>query len=322
MAVHILRKAQLALETTWDTAVVATVKLMALNDGAVDFHNEVYRPDFLGSIGPSNVVDQVATDWSASLSGACTYEDLPYWFDAMFGIDAVPTGSGPYVYGPYVGPTAAIPTAPRIVTLEYGTATGSYKASGGLATELSINIEQGQPWMYDVSLIGGTLAVVTLASLSDRTVTLVNTAVTDVFVDAHGGTVGSTSVKGSVINADLTFSNERHMKRFVGDKIPSNWGEGKFDFTLDLVMEFNATSKAYLDAILTAQVSKLVRLKATTGATRIVQIDLAGAIQGDVSLWDDRDGNSTAAFSLFGHYDGTNSMWMSTSITNSVTSLP
>lgn len=322
MAVHILRKVQLAKEVTWDTAVVATVKLMALNDGAIDFHNEVYRPDFLGSLGPSNVVDQVATDWSGSVSGACTYEDLPYWFDAMFGIDAVPTGTGPYVYGPYDGPTSAVPTSPRIVSVEYGTATGSYVASGGLATELNINIEQGQPWMYDVSLMGGTLATVSLAALSDRTVDLVNTADTDVFVDAHLGTIGATSVKGSVVSADLTFSNERHLKRFVGDKIPSNWGEGKFDFTLDLVMEYDATSKAYLDAILTAQVSKLVRLKATTGATRIVQIDLAGAIQGDVSMWDDRDGNSTVAFSLFGHYDGTNTMWMETSITNSVATLP
>ena len=112
----------------------------------------------------------------------------------------------------------------------------------------------------------------------------------------------------------------RHLKRFVGDTAPGSWGEGKFDVTGSFVMEFNATSKAYLDALLTAELSKAIRLSATSG-TNVAQLDFSGAIDNVDTLFGDRDGNCTVSFDFVGRYDTTNTMWFDVSVTNGVSSL-
>lgn len=319
MAVTVLKKVQLGSEVTWGTSVAATAKLMALEDASFTLHRENYRPEFLGRLDPGAETALVSYDWSGNIDVAGTYEDLPYFLDALYG-EVSATGTGPYVYT-YAAPTTAVPTSPRICTIEYGATDYEYELDGGLCTGLNISIEQGQAWRVSSEWMGQTVAASALASLSDRTVNLINTADTSLYIDAYAGTFGSTAVASTLISAEIELTTGRHLKRFVGDAAPGNWGEGKFDSTMTIVCEFNATSKAYLDAMLIASVSKAVRISATSGAN-IAQLDFSGVIDGDVDMFEDRDGNVTVSFTLVGRYDGTNTMWFDAEITNSVSALP
>ncbi|MCP4099148.1 MAG: hypothetical protein GY748_23240 [Planctomycetaceae bacterium] len=318
MAVTQLRAVQVGKEVVWGTPVAATAKLMAVTDASFQLNQTLDQPSFLGTLAPGQEVALVTSDWSGNVTVAATYEDLPYFFDGLLGI-ATPSGSGPYTYD-YAGPTTAVPTAPRMFTVEYGAIGAEYNLAGGLITGLNINIEQGQAWRVSADFAGKVMTPSALTALSERDTTLINTVDTALTIDPYAGTVGSTVITATLIGATVGLSSERHHKRFVGGITPDAWGEGQFSSTLTLTCEFNATSKAYVDAMLTAASSKIVQLEATSG-TNVATIDFTGYYDGGVTLFDDRDGNITVTFNLVGQYDLTNTSWFDVSIDNSVASL-
>lgn len=317
MANTALRVVQVGKETTWGTGVTATAKLMALLDASANYNQEIYQPDILGTLAPGQYVEVVATDWNASITVAATYEDLPYFFDGFFGT-ATPSGTGPYTYS-YTGPTTSTPS-PRIFTVEYGTSSGAYQLTGGLINGVTIDIAQGESWKVTADMIGKGVSSVTLASLSDRTVNLIGTGDTTVYIDSYGGTFGSTAVSATVISASIKLTNGRHLKRFIGDTAPGNWGEDKYNVEASMTLEFNSTSKAYVDALLSGAVSKAIRVKASSGSNSAT-LDMSGIIKDGVQLFGDRDGNITVDLTFSGRYDATNGMWCEAVVVNGVSAL-
>jgi hypothetical protein len=319
MAVTALREVQVGVESPWGTSVPATAKLMAVTDASFQLNQSHDVLETLGTLAPAHEIALATSDWSGSVTVAGTYEDLPYFLDSVFGT-ATPSGTSvPYTYT-YTGPTGAVPTSPRIMTVEYGASGAEYELAGGLINGLTIDIEQGQAWRVTTEWMGSTVAASAMAALAERSVNLIRTADTVLKIDNYAGTFGSTSISATLISASLNVTTGRHLKRFVGDIDPGSWGEGKYSSSLSLVCEFNATSKAIVDAMLSASQSKAVRLLATSG-TNSATIDYSGTIDGGVTLFDDNEGNITVALNLIGRYDTTNTTWIDFVIENSRSSL-
>jgi hypothetical protein len=211
-------------------------------------------------------------------------------------------------------------------TFLYGNATdGVYRATSALLRTLNIKGERAGPWTFSADLIAKSIdAGGSLAALSDRAVTLVASAETALYVDAWGGTIGTTAVATTAFSFELNIDTKRTLKHYLGSLTPGGFAHGSaWEATLSIVMEFNATSKAFVDAMLSGSTlfQRQVRLKATNG-TNIFQLDFAGTQDGAPQIFDDEDGVSTVEIKLKALYNSTLGAWMKASVTNSVAALP
>lgn len=318
MAVFALRRVQWGKESTWGTGVAATAIVEEVTEASASFEDEVDQGDTLGNIGPASEVVQVQTGASFSLTQRANYEQLPYWFDALFGV-ATPSGTAaPYTYS-YTGPTTAVPTSPRITTFEWGSGSNIYDVTGALLSDVTISIDGYRPWTIQGNWIAKGVAAGTFASLSNASTTLVQGA--NLYIDAYGGTFGSTAVTGNLISASINITTGRHLKYFADSVAPQNWGEGAFMATISGVAEFDATWAGYLTASLSGVVSKSIRIKQTSG-TNVAQIDMSGFWSGAKEiLSSDRDGNITIPFAFTARYDVTNAMWIAAEVQNTESSM-
>lgn len=306
----------LGKETTWGTPVAATARLMGLMDASFqpDDVTEVL-PD-LGRYSPSPNALQLQQAASGSIQVYGTYEDAPYILDGIFG-EASPTGSDPYTYS-YAAPIAT-PATPKKYSVEYGATGAAYVMSGGLMKTLRIAGAAGRYWEVSTDLIGELIATVSLASLSDRAVEAIRMADTLCYIDAWGGTIGSTS-GGKLISFDLNVDTMRHLKVFAGNLNPTDHGEDKWEGTLQTVLELNSTSKAYVDALLSAKVQRLIEIKATSGS-KVAEIQFAGTLIDGIPLFGDRDGNMTVELTWAGTHNAALGNWLKAEVINAVSAL-
>jgi len=310
------RVVALGEESSWGTAVAATARLMGLMqaDFKIDDTTEVL-PD-LGRFSPSPNAIQLMLSASGTVSTYGTYEDTPYILDGIFG-EATPSGSNPYVYA-YTAPIATAAT-PKPYSIEYGASGASYVMAGGLMKTLRISGAAGRYWEVSTDIIGKSIATVSLASLSDRTIEPIRMSDTVLHIDAVGGTIGTTSVS-TLISFELNVDTKRHLKTYAGNLAPTGKGEDKWTGSLKLVLEFDSTSKAYVDALLSAKVQKQIQIKATSGS-KIATLQFAGTLIGGVPLFSDREGNVTVELNFDGQYNSTLGNWLKASFTNAVSAL-
>lgn len=312
-----LKLVQLGQESTWGTAVAATVKLMGVEDASITIADVQAQAKELGRLNPSPIVAQVAQSAAFAISGIATYEDDIYLNNGLL-TSVAPTGAGPYVWANASPSTAA--TTPKKWTLEYGVTGAAYKVAGALFSKISWKMEAGGWWMYSIDGIGKVVSTVTLASLSDRSVEAIRAADTALYIDAVGGTMGATAVPAVLRSCELTHDAKRHLKIFAGALTPGDYGEDMHEGELKVTFEYTSAVKAYVDAILSGLVQKQIRLKATSG-TKIWQHDFAGYIADAPKLFEDAEGNITCSLSFKAHYNSTLGDWHKTSVTNSVASL-
>lgn len=310
------RVVALGKETTWGTPVAATARLMGLVEAAFrPVPVTEVLPD-LGRYSPSPNALLLAMSAAGSITIYGTYEDLPYILDGIFG-EASPSGSGPYVYA-YTAPIASAAT-PKKYSIEYGASGAAYVISGGLMQTLRIAGAAAGYWEVSTDILGETLATVSLASLSDRAVNPIRMADTLLKIDAVDGTVGSTA-GGSLISFELNVDTARHLKQFAGSLTPTDHGESKWSGTLQTVLEWNSTSKAYLDALFTAKVQKQIEIEATSGSN-VATLQFAGTLMGEPELWGDRDGNMIIELNWEGTFNSALGNWLKASVTNGVDAL-
>lgn len=320
MSVTRLKALQWGQESSWGTPVAATMKTPTLGDASAKINSVVWKGDFFGTVGPAEAQSLEAQDWNLTAPFAGAYELLPYPFESLWGI-ATPSGTGPYTYT-YTAPYANVPSNVRSYTFEYGPIDNMYQLAGGLCNRIAINGEIGQPWQIESEFMGKQASyLASPASLAFLSVNLIRMADTVLYIDDWSGTIGSTQINATFIGFAAEFTSERHLKRFAGDVYPSAWGDSSFDGSLRLTLEFNTTSKAYLDAILSGLTSKLIRIKATNGSNE-AQIDFAGVFDGEPELFSDRDGNVTLDLNLNARYNSTLGYWARVTATNSLASLP
>lgn len=312
---------QVGTEVTWGTAVTATAKLMGVQDGSylqADNRSNIY-PDIRNSLQPGYLdgLEQIAG--KGGIESLLTYEDAPYFLDNIAG-QASPTGTGPYVRA-YTAPTTAAPT-PRILTCIYGntqTGGGIYKLAGGLLTSLNIKGATGKPTMISGDLIGKNVSTGSFAALSDRTVEVVMGQPWLLYIDAAGGTIGSTAVATTAVAFDLALKVPRTLVWSLDALTPDTYEEQPWEGDLKLTLRMNATTKTEVDNLVgqTATIHKQIRLKATSG-TKVCQLDFAGTVKAPPKTYDDADGVLTVEIGYSGRYNAALANFFAASITNSV----
>lgn len=313
-----LKRAQIGKESTWGTSVAATAKVQEVTSLDMPLNQEIDTDERLGNLAPTTEAPEISRSVSGTIAQKLTYEQFPYWLDALFGV-ATPSGTAaPYTYA-YGAPTTATPSSPRLFTIEYGDPDNVYDYVGMLLESITVTIDQYNPWTAALSFIGKSAAGGTFASLSDVSVNLIQGAT--LAIDTFGGTFGSTAISAALRSATWTYNTGRHLKYFADSQAPQSWGEGMPKSELSLTMEYTSAVKAYVDAMLAAAIMKSIRISTGSSPTT-AQLDFAGVVVGGTKLWDDADGNGIVTLKFDARYDSTNSIWSAWTILNSVSALP
>jgi hypothetical protein len=323
MALHPdLLQYQVGKETTWGTPVAGSAKLMLVDDCQLEpVVESVLHEEFRGTLLPGYLTDISKIQAKGKIGGKLTFEDIPYWLDALLGI-ATPTGVGPYVYA-YTAPITTPPT-PRIQTLLKGNGSNVYQGEGMLPIDAEFSFATNQPLKYMFNLLGQTYSTASLASLTDRAVNVAMGSQVALYIDALGGTIGTTAITTAFFSGGLKISPKRVQYPAMGSVMDAGYVDGKFSGVMNLTLLFDATSKAYLDAIIggSAVLQKLVRIKATKDANHIFQLDFAGSALKSPVIFDVDNEVTVVKLELTGTYDsGAFANWLKFSVTNQVASL-
>lgn len=323
-----LLQVQAFKEVTWGTPGTFTAKLMGIQDITIKPNVEtVVHKDRRGSFQPGHMANVRLIDGMVTIESLLLYEDGCYWLDMLFGV-ATPGGSGPYTRD-YALPTGSAPTI-RTQSLIYGE-TGSLERVHGQTLqkavfhfprtgELTVSLESIAEQVDDDGA---------LAALSDRTVAVAMAADATLFMDAWGGTVGSTEVTATAWSADVTVDARRELKHKPGQLIPYGYRHRGFDAGLKLRLEANATTlalqAAVQDATTGAPVQRQFRLKATRDTSadeKLFQVDFAGTFLNASEVYPDEDGLSMVEFDIGATYNATLGNSVKVATKNGVSALP
>jgi hypothetical protein len=336
MAVTDLIKCQLNVETAFATAATANCGpadhlLMGVTDVSVNVMDEVHLTERSGHLYPSDLASQVGQMGEGSITMDLSYEDIAYvlnnFFDAVTTTSTTTTTPGTIAYTYYNrawDAPADTAVTPAYLTFEFGAPSANYEACGVLFNELNISGEAGGIWTGDFPFLAQQINTCTMASLSDSAVELIRMADTTLYVDTWSGTIGTTPVADTLISFGLSVSNGRHLKTFAGNIEPQSWGDTRWSGTLNIVAEFNASAKAYVDAMLarTGVVQRAIRIQADNDAVaagdgdRVINLDFYGTLVDGATLFSDREGNITVSLDWEGTYNDTGSDWLSFDLKN------
>nr|ASV43902.1 hypothetical protein [Hot spring virus BHS1] len=271
--------------------------------------------------GYNAVLNKVEAE--ADFSGQVMYEDINYWLEALMGV-ATPTGSGPYVRTGGAPVTNAGVANPRISTIVKGDSADAYRLGGGILTELTISGEANKPLMVKGKMLGQMVTSgATLASLSDRATNIVMGDHVSLYIDSASGTIGSTLIASTGFAFELAIKTNRKLRHYLGSLTAGNWNDVRWDGSLKITAEFNNTSKAYLNTLLTNTVLQhQVRIRAANGPNLILQLDFSGALLEAPNIYDDRDGLATIDLNYGGIYNANLGNWLKYSSTCNVSTLP
>ena len=331
MPATVLKLIQLGDENTWGTATKATAKVMGVSAADASQKDEVESTGDLGNSMPSVASVLKKTSADMTLTQRCNYQDIVYWLHGLFGVVAASAAANTTFAYKYTAPAGTLAVVGKSYTIEIGEpAAAGYEIDGAVVSELTLKGDADSGlWTCDVAFLGKTLATGTMTpSLAIRSVDVCRFADTTCYIDPAAGPVGTTAISATLISAELKVGPGRHLKAFNGAVTPQAFGDDRWTGDLTLVLEFNATSKAYVDAMIApAAIQKLIRLKATQGATTLVrtmQIDFSGTIVEGVKLFDDRDGNMTVSLKFNGVYSSTAAMlsWLKFHIVNELSVMP
>lgn len=317
-----LLQTQLGKETTWGTGVTPTVKLMGIKDFKLSPVNEaIVHEAQMGSLAPSPDANLTKIAGKASGNGDVVYEDIAYWLDSLFSEDT-PSGADPYTYE-HAAPLTAV-TTPRKMTVVHGQGSDVYGLEGGLVNQLVISGKTGEALQFSVDMIGENVLTDALAALADRAVNMVMADHVALYIDAWGGTIGTTAISTAFFAFTLTINANRDTYPGFGQLKPKGYRDAKYTGTLQMSLEFDATTKAYLDAIIggSAVFQKQVRIKASNGASLDLQLDFAGSSLTSPEPFTDENGVVSLDINLDGTYNSALGNWFEAQTINGVATLP
>lgn len=317
---------QLAWQTSFATAVAtATKKLKDVTSFSLKPELQTRALDQLrGSLAPTS---QTALDGYASSatfeSADTSFEEVVYWLEMLFGTDATPTGAGPYVRD-YAAPTTAAVT-PHFATLQFGQTGGIYQMQDASVATLTLSGTNNGGVQVGGSLVGGKVIEGSLQSLSDSTTdTRMTGCMASLAIDAWAGTMGSTAVASTSFAWELTINSNRAYRAYLGSCTPTAYADDAWTGQLRLSLEMNATSKAYVDAILAAAntiLERQIEIEYTTGADttlRTLTLQFAGHTMQAPELYQNRNGVTSIDLIFDGVYNPTFGNWLKVSSTSAV----
>lgn len=303
-----MRAVQIGSQSGFSTAVAAKVRLAAVTDAELSIVDEVLQPETLGVLSPMTSPAQVAQHGEGSITQQASYQDLVYLASGVFGTATASAAANTTYVWKFAAGVSDV-NDPLVYTVEYGGTSAEYQATGAIMNALKITGEVGGLWEASVELLAKSIQAESMTTgLTVRPVDMIRMADTKLYVDTWTGTMGMTEVKATLISFTLSASPNYHLKQFAGSLTPQSYGMGRWDGELTTTLEFNSTSKAYVDALLSGLVQRQLQLKATTGSgttAREATIQFAGTLVDGATLFGDRDGNMVVELTWRGTYHGT-----------------
>lgn len=247
-------------------------------------------------------------------TSAATYEDVNYWLGALFSF-ATPGGAGPYTRA-YAAPLTA-PVTPKFLTLQYGQTGSIVQLNDCSVATLNLSGASNGSLQCGGSILASKAVVGAIQALADRTtlaVAMGNHA--SLAIDAWAGTVGATAIASTAFAWELVINSGREYRGYLGDLTPTNWMDRAWSGQLKLSLEVNATSAAFIDAIIADPntiLQKQVQIKYTTGSAgtlKIFQIQFAGQSLQAPEIFTDRNGAVSYDLVLDGVYNSTLANWL------------
>lgn len=258
-----------------------------------------------------------------------TFEQLPHLLEAGIGTVS-PSGADPYVYA------YSIPTGTSLNTLKTYTIEGYNTVADADMQEMahcyvesiSLSASAGEAWTMAAEWVGAQLSNTTPTSLTTQVaVQEALLARTSLFIDATGGTIGSTQKSGVLMGADLTI-NTGVAYVPVGDGnlyySALKFTPPSIEFSLTFELEDDSgTSLVDIErAIYASDAVRLIRLDIDgSDSDRQVRVDMAAKYD-SVGGYDNADGNTTVTFTGHVVNSTTDSQFFDVTVTNKVASLP
>lgn len=256
-----------------------------------------------------------------------TFEQITHIFDAGW-MDAAPSGSGTYTrtYTDVPGTAQTL----RTYTVEAGNLDASadnQRMGFAFVEEWQLSAAAGAEWMMSATWIGKQVAANTLtAALAVPTVQVAVLPLTKLFIDATGGTVGSTQKSGVLMGATIRRTTGWRAVP-VGDgartyaAIKMTKPEATFSLTLELQQDTGVSLVAAERVFQRAKTQRLFRLEIDgEDANHELRVDWCGRYD-SIGAYENADGNTVVT--LEGHmvYNATDELFMEAVLTNQVADL-
>ncbi len=285
-----LRRFQLGQEVTPGSAVAATTRWNGIAPMWKDARKITFPPQQVGLLTPTttSLTEMVLGELELP-EQAASFEQLPYLFDmGIKTVSGVQDGAGTgYVYT-YAYPTTAANTI-KTYTLETGDDTQESEAAYCFAKKIKISGSGGKeagPVMVSADIVGRQVSASTYTgSLSIPTVAYIPFAKAKLYIDAIGGTMGSTQKTGTFLGFeweletgwDYYFTGDGNLY-FTGHKNTGIKGTCKITF------EHDSTANTELDTNWRGEVARQIRISLlgaalgtpATEATKAVRLSMVG----------------------------------------------
>lgn len=271
-----LRKIQLGRESTAGTAVAATEIWRGEANILQDMRTRVFPAEDIGLLDPYHrFYDAAYLAQIATPSTPATFEQLAHILEA--GIDTVTPaqdGTGPYVYGPYVLNAAA--NAVKTYTIEGGDNTDVLEMEYAFVTEFVLSGKVDEAVMLESAAWTGRQVTDTsfTGSLTPIAVEEILFNKAKLYLDASGGTIGTTEKAGSLLGFKLTVTTGWQITKGANGALTfhelKNAGGSA---TLELTLEHDTLAAAERTAM-------------RAGSVRLVRIEIDGTAISGGSTWD------------------------------------
>lgn len=328
-----LRVCQVGKESVWGTSVPATAVMGGIEDVTIKpMITNTQRRYLRGDYSPAHAVVQTDTRGKAMVSGDFTYEDLPMILNSAIkgGVTGTVTDTSAYTYA-FPFPLTASP-AVESRTWEAYDGQQEYELTSGLVESFTLSGAAANDGVvkFVANIIGVAATKSTLTgALTARVVNPLAAGNVKLYIDALGGTVGTTVKADTLIDWTFTYNTGLHLKKFQsGGLAPTLFGYGLPSAQLVVTAEFNSVAVAELDAHV-AGTGRLYRILGEGGlagsatAKYTLDIQCAGDITDASDLWGDRDGNTTMQLTIKNRYDaGAFANWGKINVINKVVTLP
>jgi len=317
-------RVQAGTQSVWATGVTPTVALRGVTgckikpDQQIDILSDMLL-NFTG--GDTPVVTR--NGGGGSVDGWASYEDLAYWLDNFFG-QATP-GTSPGYSRAYAAPISTLPTL-RLLSLVHGEANvGAYRLIGGIGNTFTLKQEVGKELTFSQELIGSTIDATTLAgALTVRTVTpIVSGDVATLFLDTWAGTMGATALTKCFLRSmTLTVNANRQNRYCIGALTSPDYITKPWEGTLDVMLEWNSTSKALIDTMVGGAKSQhQLEINYSGGTNKTLKIQFAGTVSESPDIFQDDDGVVAVGLKLKGTYHNTFANWLKLTLVNATATL-
>lgn len=203
-----LRRVQLGNESTPGTQVATDTIWRGTANGIEDTRTVEMIDEQVGKLGGTN--RSVVTRYGSTLAleeTPATFEQLPYLLAMSFGgpITGVQDGAGSdYIYTTNI-PETAIPTL-TTYTFEAGDDAEALEFGYGHCPEFTLSFVAGETVKMSATIRGQETTTATFTSNSIPAVTELIASLGKLYIDAIGGTYGSTQVSNQILAGEVTFS--------------------------------------------------------------------------------------------------------------------